>query len=399
MKNSEDSEFFFIIMKKIALLGATGSIGTNTIDVVQAYPERFKIISLTFHRNEQKGREIIKKLHPQFVGVGSLTLKNQLEKEFPEIRFGFGEEGLVEAATLADVDIVLTAVTGSVGLMPTMAAIRSKKDIALANKETLVMAGQWVMAAAREHQVRILPVDSEHSAIFQCLEGQPVGNVKELVITASGGSFRDLTREELKTVTLEQALKHPNWSMGKKITIDSSTMMNKGLEVIEAHWLFDVEYDKIKVVLHKDSVVHSMIVLQDGAYLAQLGASDMREPIQYALTYPERLPIKNEKAFDLTQIGQLHFDKMDFQRFPMLALAFSVGKKGGAYPTVYNAANEIAANAFIEGKIPYLAIEALVEKAVNEYQETTEVTFEEVIKVDKETRKNVESWIKKEGNI
>ena len=386
-------------MKKIALLGATGSIGTNTIDVVQAYPERFKIISLTFHRNEQKGREIIKKLHPQFVGVGSLTLKNQLEKEFPEIRFGFGEEGLVEAATLADVDIVLTAVTGSVGLMPTMAAIRSKKDIALANKETLVMAGQWVMAAAREHQVRILPVDSEHSAIFQCLEGQPVGNVKELVITASGGSFRDLTREELKTVTLEQALKHPNWSMGKKITIDSSTMMNKGLEVIEAHWLFDVEYDKIKVVLHKDSVVHSMIVLQDGAYLAQLGASDMREPIQYALTYPERLPIKNEKAFDLTQIGQLHFDKMDFQRFPMLALAFSVGKKGGAYPTVYNAANEIAANAFIEGKIPYLAIEALVEKAVNEYQETTEVTFEEVIKVDKETRKNVESWIKKEGNI
>ncbi|MBP2099554.1 1-deoxy-D-xylulose-5-phosphate reductoisomerase [Enterococcus rivorum] len=399
MKNSEDSEFFFIIMKKIALLGATGSIGTNTIDVVQAYPERFKIISLTFHRNEQKGREVIKKLHPQFVGVGSLALKNQLEKEFPEIRFGFGEEGLVEAATLADVDIVLTAVTGSVGLMPTMAAIRRKKDIALANKETLVMAGQWVMAAAKEHQVKILPVDSEHSAIFQCLEGQPVGNVKELVITASGGSFRDLTREELKTVTLEQALKHPNWSMGKKITIDSSTMMNKGLEVIEAHWLFDVEYDKIKVVLHKDSVVHSMIVLQDGAYLAQLGASDMREPIQYALTYPERLAIKNEKEFDLTQIGQLHFDKMDFQRFPMLALAFSVGKKGGAYPTVYNAANEIAANAFIEGKIPYLAIEALVEKAVNEYEETTEVTFEEVIKVDKETRKNVESWIKKEGNI
>lgn len=386
-------------MKKIALLGATGSIGTNTIDVVQAYPDRFEIISLTFHRNEQKGRELIKKLQPQFVGVGSLALKTQLEKEFPEIHFGFGEEGLVEAATLAEVDIVLTAVTGSVGLLPTMAAIKSKKDIALANKETLVMAGQWVMAAAKENQVKILPVDSEHSAIFQCLEGQPAENTKELVITASGGSFRELTREELKTVTLEQALKHPNWSMGKKITIDSSTMMNKGLEVIEAHWLFDVEYDKIKVVLHKESIVHSMIVLQDGAYLAQLGASDMREPIQYALTYPERLPIKNEKTFDLTQIGQLHFDTMDFQRFPMLALAFSVGKKGGAYPTVYNAANEIAATAFIEGRIPYLAIEALVEKAVSEYRETTEVTFEEVIMVDKETRKNVESWIKKEGNI
>ncbi|ALS03280.1 1-deoxy-D-xylulose 5-phosphate reductoisomerase [Enterococcus silesiacus] len=386
-------------MKKIALLGATGSIGTNTVDVVLAYPERFQIVSLTFHSNSDKGAQLIEQLKPQYVGVGSQAMKTDLASRFPEVEFGVGETGLVKAATLEAVDVVLTAVTGSVGLNPTMAAIDAGKNIALANKETLVMAGQWVMAAALKKNVTILPVDSEHSAIFQCLQGQKEGSVKELVITASGGSFRDLTREELESVTLEQALKHPNWSMGKKITIDSSTMMNKGLEVIEAHWLFGTDYDKIKVVLHKESIVHSMIVLKDGAYLAQLGPSDMREPIQYALTYPTRLPIKNEKKFDLTEIGQLNFEPMDFDRFPMLALAFTVGKKGGAYPTVYNAANEIAATAFIEGKISYLQIEQLVQRAVDNYSETTEVTLTEVIEIDKQTRTIVERWIKEEGQL
>ncbi|MGX7262747.1 1-deoxy-D-xylulose-5-phosphate reductoisomerase [Enterococcus crotali] len=386
-------------MKKIALLGATGSIGTNTVDVVMAYPELFQIVSLTFHSNLEKGVELIEQLKPQFVGVGSQEMKSDLSSRFPEVEFGVGERGLVKAATLEAVDVVLTAVTGSVGLNPTMAAIEAGKDIALANKETLVMAGQWIMAAALKNGVTILPVDSEHSAIFQCLQGQKAGNLKNLVITASGGSFRDWTREELESVTLEQALKHPNWSMGKKITIDSSTMMNKGLEVIEAHWLFGTDYDKIKVVLHKESIVHSMIVLKDGAYLAQLGPSDMREPIQYALTYPTRLPIKNEKKFDLTQIGQLNFEPMDFDRFPMLALAFNVGKKGGAYPTVYNAANEIAANSFIEGEISYLQIEQLVQRAVDNYNETTEVTLSDVIEIDKQTRTIVERWIKEEGQL
>ncbi|WP_348922988.1 1-deoxy-D-xylulose-5-phosphate reductoisomerase [Enterococcus rotai] len=386
-------------MKNIALLGATGSIGTNTVDVVMAYPELFKIVSLTFHSNSEKGTELIERLKPQYVGVGSEKIKAELTDRFPDIEFGIGAEGLVGAAIHEAVDVVLTAVTGSVGLLPTMAAIEVGKDIALANKETLVMAGKWVMEAAEKNNVTILPVDSEHSAIFQCLEGQKAGNLKELVITASGGSFRDLTRDELKTVTLEQALNHPNWSMGKKITIDSSTMMNKGLEVIEAHWLFGTDYDKIKVVLHKESIVHSMIALKDGAYLAQMGPSDMREPIQYALTYPDRLPIKNELAFDLTQIGQLNFEPMDFNRFPMLDLAFTVGKKGGAYPTVYNAANEIAATSFIDGKISYLQIEQFVQRAVDHYQETTEVTLSEVIEIDKQTRTIVERWIKEEGRL
>lgn len=390
---------FLFNMKNIALLGATGSIGTNTVDVVMAYPELFKIVSLTFHSNSEKGTELIERLKPRYVGVGSEKIKAELTDRFPDIEFGVGAEGLVGAAILEAVDVVLTAITGSVGLLPTMAAIEVGKDIALANKETLVMAGKWVMEAAEKNNVNILPVDSEHSAIFQCLEGQKADNLKELVITASGGSFRDLTRDELKTVTLEQALNHPNWSMGKKITIDSSTMMNKGLEVIEAHWLFGTDYDKIKVVLHKESIVHSMIALKDGAYLAQMGPSDMREPIQYALTYPDRLPIKNELAFDLTQIGQLNFEPMDFDRFPMLDLAFTVGKKGGAYPTVYNAANEIAATSFIDGKISYLQIEQFVQRAVDHYQETTEVTLSEVIEIDKQTRTIVERWIKEEGRL
>ncbi|MGX7411786.1 1-deoxy-D-xylulose-5-phosphate reductoisomerase [Enterococcus caccae] len=386
-------------MKKIALLGATGSIGTSTVEVVKAYPELFQIVSLTFHSNVEKGVALIEQLRPRYVGVGSEKLRVELTHRFPDIEFGVGEVGLIKAAILEEIDVVLTAVTGSIGLQPTMAAIKAGKDIALANKETLVMAGKWVMKAARENNVTILPVDSEHSAIFQCLNGQKSDNLKELVITASGGSFRDLTRDELKSVTLEQALKHPNWSMGKKITIDSSTMMNKGLEVIEAHWLFGTDYDKIKVVLHKESIVHSMVVLKDGAYLAQLGPSDMREPIQYALTYPNRLPIKNELPFDLTQIGQLNFAPMDFERFPMLKLAFTVGKKGGAYPTVYNAANEIAATSFIDGKISYLQIEQLVQRAVEHYNETTEVTLEEVIEIDKQTRTIVERWIKEEGQL
>lgn len=386
-------------MKKITLLGATGSIGQNTIDVVLAYPELFEIVALTFYSNVEKGIELIRQVQPIFVGVGSEAIKNDLERQFPDIQFGVGVDGLIQASTLNDVDIVLTAVSGSVGLLPTLAAIEAKKDIALANKETLVMAGKWVMKAARENGVTILPVDSEHSAIFQCLQGQRKENLKELMITASGGSFRELTRTELQSVTVEQALKHPNWSMGKKITIDSSTMMNKGLEVIEAHWLFDIEYDKIKVVLHKESVIHSMIIMNDGAYLAQLGPSDMREPIQYALTYPERLPISNEKPFDLCQIAQLNFESMDMERFPMLALAFIVGKKGGAYPTVYNAANEVAAAAFINGKIAYLQIELFVERAVNDYQEATEITLNDVIEIDKEIRKKVEKWIEREGKL
>lgn len=386
-------------MKNIALLGATGSIGTNTIDVVLAYPDKFNIVALTFNQNIEKGRKLIEQLNPAYVGVGTERMKTQLIQEFPEIVFGIGEQGLIEAATWPTATLVLTAVSGSIGLKPTLAAIEAKKELALANKETLVMAGYWVMEAARKNDVTIIPVDSEHSAIYQCLTGQATGNLKELILTASGGSFRELTRGELKKVTLEQALQHPNWSMGAKITIDSSTMINKGLEVIEAHWLFDVDYDRIKVVLHKESIIHSMIVLNDGAYLAQLGPSDMREPIQYALTYPHRWPIKAAVPFDLTSIGALHFEPMNFERFPMLALAYIVGKKGGAYPTVYNAANEVAALAFIKNQIAYVQIELLVQRAVSAYHESNEVTLEDIIRIDNETRHTVEKWIKEEGHL
>lgn len=386
-------------MKKIALLGATGSIGTSTLDVIRANPEEFQLVSFTFHQNIEKARMIIKEFAPSYVGVGTAAAKDALQHEFPTVKFGVAEQGLIEASVLPEIDIVLTAVSGSIGLKPTMAAIEAHKTIALANKETLVMAGQWVMAAAKEHEVQILPVDSEHSAIFQCLQGSQPADVRELMITASGGSFRDLSRAELQNVTLAEALSHPNWSMGQKITIDSSTMVNKGLEVIEAHWLFDMDYDRIRVVLHKESIVHSMVIMTDGAYLAQLGASDMREPIQYALTYPRRMPMQGEKPFDLTEIGALHFQKMDFERFPMLALAYEVGRKGGVYATVYNAANEIAANAFINGRISYLQIEKLVERAVEEHVEPTAVDLDRVIAIDQQTREKVINWIKEEGTL
>lgn len=382
-------------MKHIALLGATGSIGTSTIDVVTAYPHKFKIDSFSFNQNIEKGRKLIQLLGPKFVAVGTEKMALELQREFPDVEFGYGIEGLTDASTLSEIDIVLTAVMGSVGLIPTLSAIQAGKDIALANKETLVMGGELVMAAVKEHGVKLLPVDSEHSAIFQCLEGQSKENVKELLITASGGSFRDLSREQLKSVTLEQALSHPNWAMGKKITIDSSTMVNKGLEVIEAHWLFNQPYEAIKVIQHRESIIHSMIAMNDGAYLAQLGASDMREAIQYALTYPNRLPIKNEKSFDLVSIGSLHFEELSFDRFPMIRLAYEVGKAGGTAPTVYNAANEIAVEAFLTKQISYLDIESLVERTVEQHRTEPVISLEQLLTVDNETRVRVTDMIKK----
>ncbi|MDR1012695.1 MAG: 1-deoxy-D-xylulose-5-phosphate reductoisomerase [Lactobacillales bacterium] len=379
--------------KKISLLGATGSIGTSALDVVRSNPEIFTLIAFSFHSNIKLAKKIIEEFQPKIVGVRDQTMVQALTVLYPQIKFIAELEGLIAVATAKEAEIVLTAVTGSVGLLPTIAAINSGKDIALANKETLVMAGRWVIQAAKEKNVKILPVDSEHSAIFQILQGQ-VKNVKELVITASGGSFRDLTRAELKQVSLEDALKHPNWSMGKKITIDSSTMVNKGLEVIEAHWLFDVSYDKIKVVLHRESTVHSLIRLVDGTYLAQLGSSDMRMPIQYALTFPNHLPLINEKVFDIAEVGFLHFDKLNEERFPMLSLAFAVGKKGGSFPAVFNAANEVAVNAFINGEIKYLEIEKLIKKAVLTHQEEEKLTLEMVIEIDKKTRKKVYEWMR-----
>ncbi|MDR2834018.1 MAG: 1-deoxy-D-xylulose-5-phosphate reductoisomerase [Streptococcaceae bacterium] len=381
-------------MKKIALLGATGSVGASTLDVLANHPEKFTLSTFSFYNNIQKAREIIQDFSPQLVACGFLEQAMQLKREFPKITFTSGMEGLIQAAVFEEVDIVLTAITGSIGLKPTLKAIEARKDIALANKETLVMAGKWIMEKVHEYGVKLLPVDSEHSAIFQCLQGQDAKALKNLIITASGGSFRDKTRAELVNVTVDETLNHPNWSMGKKITIDSSTMVNKGLEVIEAHFLFNVPYENIQVILHRQSIVHSMVEFKDGAYIAQLGASDMREPILYALTYPKREVMIAPKAFDLAQINTLQFEQMDFNRFPLIALAYEVGKKGGSFPTVYNAANEIVANAFIARKISYLAIEEYVIKAVNEHQEMQELNLEKIIEIDLATRRKVTKWIK-----
>lgn len=380
-------------MKKISLLGITGSIGSSTVDVISANPALFQLVAFSFHSNVEKGKEYIRQFAPKMVAVKSEEVALKLTQEFPEVSFVSGVDGLCEIASLPELDIVLTAVMGSVGLRPTLAAIEAGKDIALANKETLVTAGHLVMAKAKEKGVKLLPVDSEHAAIFQCLQGEKMSQVDHLIITASGGSFRDQTREELKQVTVEDALNHPNWSMGAKITIDSATMMNKGFEVIEAHWLFDIDYDKIKVVLHRESTVHSMVAFVDGSVKAQLGPSDMREPIQYALTYPDRAFLQEQQPFDLTEIGALHFEPLNFQRFPMIRLAYEAGRMGGSMPAVMNAANEIAVAAFLAKKITFLQIETYVEKAMAQHKIVQDPSLEDILEIDQSTRTLVESWI------
>lgn len=377
-------------MKAIYLMGSTGSIGQQTLDILRAYPDQFRLVAFSFAQNLDAARAIVEEFKPAAVVVADSDLGQALLADFPELE---QYTDLEAYAAQGDYDLMVNAVMGSVGLKATLAAIQAQKEIALANKETLVMAGDFVMAAARDKGVSILPVDSEHSAIFQAMQGLERQDVKKLVITASGGSFRDKTRAELAEVTVAEALAHPNWTMGAKITIDSSTMVNKGLEVIEAHHLFGWDYDQIEVIQHRESLVHSMIEMQDGAFLAQLGPSDMREPIQFALTYPRHQPLQNSKPFDLTDIGQLHFEKLDLERFPMLALAFEVGRRGGSFPAVYNAANEVAVAAFLDGQIAYLEIESLIERAVADHVEATELNLERLLEIDRSTREKVRGWL------
>ncbi|MFD2682797.1 1-deoxy-D-xylulose-5-phosphate reductoisomerase [Bacillus seohaeanensis] len=381
-------------MKKISLLGATGSIGTQTLDIIKEHPDQFELVAMSVGKNIAKAREIAEEFKPLVLSVQE---KEDAEKLMSVLtsktKVYWGEEGIVEAACQHDADIVVNAVLGSVGLYPTLQAIEAGKTIAIANKETLVTAGHIVMDAARKHGVSLLPVDSEHSAIFQALQGERKENIEKLIITASGGSFRDRTREELVGVTVEEALNHPNWSMGAKITIDSASMMNKGLEVIEAHWLFDIEYDKIDVVLHRESIIHSMVQYHDTSVIAQLGTPDMRTAIQYALTYPTRLPRTQAKKLDLVEIGKLHFEKMNYHRFRCLAFAFDAGKVGGSMPTVLNAANEAAVAAFLNGQISFLQIEDLIEKAMQEHELIQLPELDAIRQIDRETRLNVHRFI------
>lgn len=380
------------MLKKISLLGATGSIGTQTLDVIKHHSDQFSLIAMSVGRNINLALDQINTFKPSIVSVMTQEDAQKLQLQISdEIKVVYGEEGLIEVAANNEADILVNAVIGSVGLAPTLKAIEAGKTIAIANKETLVTAGHIVTDAAKKHQVPLLPVDSEHSAIFQALNGESSSEVDRLILTASGGSFRDKTRDELNGVTVEEALNHPNWSMGAKITIDSATMMNKGLEVIEAHWLFDIPYDNIDVVLHKESIIHSMVEFVDRSVIAQLGTPDMKVPIQYALTYPNRLEATNSERLNLWEIGTLNFSKLDTERYRCMKFAYEAGRIGGTMPTVLNAANEEAVAAFLDGKITFLDIEDQIEQALERHGKINHPTLDVIKEVDRETRKFIHS--------
>ncbi|WP_099301034.1 1-deoxy-D-xylulose-5-phosphate reductoisomerase [Bacillus sp. Marseille-P3800] len=377
-------------MKKVSLLGSTGSIGTQTLDVIREHPQAFSLVAMSCGANIELARKQIQEFKPKLVSVAKEEDAKSLQREFgKEVELHYGESGLKEVARMNESDVVVTAITGSVGLLPTLAAIEAGKPVAIANKETLVTAGHLVMAAAKKHNVPLIPVDSEHSAIFQALNGEPAKAIDRLILTASGGSFRDQSRDELQHVTVEQALSHPNWSMGAKITIDSATMMNKGLEVIEANWLFNIDYDHIDVVIHKESIIHSMVEFVDQSVIAQLGTPDMRVPIQYALTYPNRLERLEGDRLNLAEIGKLHFKDLDFDRYRCMKFAYEAGRSGGTVPTVLNAANEVAVAQFLKGEITFLQIEDVIEQALHSHAMQSNPSLDEILAVDQAVRARV----------
>ena len=367
-------------MKKIAILGSTGSIGTQTLDVIRAHSDELEVVALAAGSNKERLKEQIREFHPELVSLSderkAQELKEELASEAVEVVCGM--DGLIEVAGIDSADVVVTAVVGMMGILPTMEAIRKGKDIALANKETLVTAGHLIIPMAREYGVSILPVDSEHSAIFQCLQGEPKKALDKILLTASGGPFRGKSAEFLETVTLEDALNHPNWSMGPKITIDSSTMVNKGLEVMEAKWLFGVDYSQIEVVIQPQSIIHSMVQYIDGAVIAQLGTPDMRVPIEYALFYPERRSLPGDRL-DFSKLSQITFEKPDYKVFRGLSLAIEAGKTGGTMPTVFNAANERAVAKFLKGEIKYTDIVRSIEKCMDAHKVSAHPDLEEIL--------------------
>ena len=356
-------------MKNIVVMGSTGSIGTQALDVVRAFQDRLKVVALAAGKSVDKMETQIREFHPKYAVMWTKEAYEALKIKVSDTdtKVLWGMDGLMEIAVCKEADVVLTAVVGMIGIRPTIAAIEAGKDIALANKETLVTAGHIIMPLVKKHGVKLLPVDSEHSAIFQSMNGEPKERVRQILLTASGGPFRGFTREQLKKVTLKDALKHPNWSMGQKITIDSASMVNKGLEVMEAGWLFDVTPDQIKVVVHPQSIIHSMVEYVDGAVIAQLGVPDMKLPIQYALFYPDRLPMAEEKL-DFYKLSQLTFEEPDMETFQGLRLAYEAFRTGGSMPTVYNAANEKAVSLFLQEKISFLTIYDMIARTMEAHQ-------------------------------
>lgn len=386
-------------MKKLSILGVTGSIGEQALDVVRKSKGEIELIGITANKSVDKIKKIIVEFKPNYVAMMDLNSANELQEYVKEQNLNIiilkGMEGLIEIATLDEIDMVLTSVVGMIGLRPTIEAIRAKKDIALANKETLVVAGELVIKEAKRNNVKILPVDSEHGAIFQCLRGNEYKDMKKIILTASGGPFRGKEIEALKEIKVEEALNHPNWSMGSKISIDSATLMNKGLEVIEAHYLFNCDYDNIQVVVHPESIVHSMVEYNDGSIIAQMGCADMKLPIQYAINYPRR---ENQvvESIDFYEISKLTFEKPDIDTFRCLNLAYKAGKIGGLMLTVLNSANELAVKLFLDKKIEFLQISEIIEEAMTYFQDkiNKELNLNNIL----ETEQNVIKYILSKWN-
>lgn len=378
-------------MKKIAILGSTGSIGTQTLEVARENKD-IEVLGLAAGNNISLLEEQIREFHPRLVAVWKEEKAKELRDHIKDldVKVVSGMDGLIEVATMEEAEILVTAIVGMIGIRPTIEAIKAGKDIALANKETLVTAGHIIMPLAKEHNVSILPVDSEHSAIFQSLQGNQRSALHKILLTASGGPFRGRKRDELVNIQVEDALKHPNWEMGRKITIDSSTLVNKGLEVIEAKWLFDVEIDQIEVVVHPQSIIHSMVEYVDGAIIAELGTPDMKLPIQYALYYPERRFLPGERV-DFATLSQLTFEKPDLETFYGLRLAFEAGRTGGSLPTVFNAANELAVSKFLERKIGYLQIPEIIETCMSNHKNILNPTVEEILQTEQTVYEQIES--------
>ncbi|MDL2274616.1 1-deoxy-D-xylulose-5-phosphate reductoisomerase [Desulfosarcina sp. OttesenSCG-928-G10] len=382
-------------MKVLSILGATGSIGTQALDIVRQFPDRFRVAALTAHtRVDLLARQIVE-FSPDLVAVSDTAHANQLRALLPpdtKVCIVTGPAGYTEAATWPETRMVLGAMVGAAGLLPTLSAIDAGKDIALANKETLVMAGEMVMRRVAERSVTLMPVDSEHSAIFQSIRGHRPDEIREILLTASGGPFLKTPAADFSGITPAAALCHPNWSMGNKITIDSSTLMNKGLEVIEARWLFDVDFSRIRVVIHPQSIIHSMVAYHDGAVMAQLGIPNMKGAIAYGLSYPERLPL-GIPAPDFPALGQLTFDAPDLARFPCLALAFEAGIAGGTCPAVLNAANEVAVAAFLAGQLPYVGIHAMIAETLNRHPAVSQPDIDQILAADQWARKTAQTLI------
>ena len=372
-------------MKNISILGSTGSIGMNALDVIKDNPTRFKVVALSAHRNVSMLKKQIDQFKPKIVSVVDQENARELEK-IVDPAFGteilFGADGYRQVASIKEADMVISSMVGSAGLLPTLEAIEAGKDIALANKEVMVMAGEIVVNKARMKGVNILPVDSEHSAVFQCLSGHRHADIKRIILTASGGPFLNLSREELDNVKPEQALKHPNWKMGPKVTIDSASMMNKGLEIIEAKWFFLVDIDQIEVQIHPQSIIHSMVEYVDGSVIAQLGVPDMRMPIAYALSYPERIS-RTGPCLDLPKVGHLEFFSPDLEKFPNLGLACEAGRVGGTHPAVLNAANEVAVESFLKGSIRFTDMPKMIKEVISSHQTTQNPTIEDILSADR----------------